>query len=419
MIVKISNFLITRLTKLYIKKVSGTDNLPKNGPYVIVANHASYFDHFIILTLIKIHRKQSVHFVTKKEAFDSFLSRKWHLSMGAIPLNREGSDTSAFRTVVNSLKNNKIVCIYPEGTRSPTGKLYKGKNGAIRMAMAADVPIVPIGMQHTFDILPRKRLIPRRRKANVSIGKPMYLKATKDKQQLSDILDKLMVRIQSLSKSPEAELNFLPKEEEDYKQELIETAYDWNERGIRNYPVDTLRPADYHKRAIYICEEILKMDNSNAKAYFEMARAYGRLGINNKFFPSKLFYLFKARASLNKAIKYDENYAGSYYALAVWYTQMPKILYGNPKRALDYYLKANKLQPEIYIQVGLANNLIELGEIERAKIVLQQLIQTAAPKTNVDVRRKLEAIVLMMRLDPNYKIEDRMMTACFLKSENG
>lgn len=420
MVEKLSNILIVTLTRLlFIKQINGIDNLPDKGPYIVVANHASYFDHFIILTLLKFYKKQNVYFMTKKEAFDSYLSRKWHLAMGAIPINREATDTSAFKAIIRTLKENKIICIYPEGTRSPTGKLYEGKQGAIRIAMNAQVPIVPIGLEGTFDILPRRRFWPNFHKTTVNIGKYFKVEQTKDREQLNKIHKKTMNEICILSKNVVEEICSLPEDEGLYMEELLNCANTWNERAIRQYPNDFLTPKKLHKRSIYICDEVLKAQPSNSKAYFEKARAIGRLGLIHKNIVKKISYLRKARFNLQLSLKLDPNFAPSYYALGVWHMEMPKFIGGNPKKALNFYKMADKLESEIYIKIGLAKSLLELGETNQAKKILVKMIKELTAKSNVDSRRKLEALAIIMRMDPNFKLEDRMMNQCLQNSQSG
>ncbi|WP_437403515.1 1-acyl-sn-glycerol-3-phosphate acyltransferase [Bacillus tropicus] len=413
-------FLIVLFSKnLFIKEVVGKGNLPKNGPYVIVANHASYFDHFLIFTVIKHYMNQQVYFLTKKEAFDSYLSRKWHLSMGAIPLNRGGTDVAAFKTVVSNLKEGKIVCIYPEGTRSPTGKIYQGKQGAIRMALAANVPIVPIGLEGTFDILPRKQLWPRFKKAKIQIGEPISLQKSRDKSQLDIYLKEVMSSIKSLSNDKDRFIKELPTDESLLIDEMLQVAYEWNERGIRAYPKDSLSPNTLHKRAIYICNQVIKSKANHPIALFEKSRAVGRLGLNSKSKVKKIWYLMKGKKILEQSIQENQGHAPSYYALAVWYMEMPKFIGGSPEKAMLLYEKANELGREVYIMIGYAKCLLVNGRPDKAKSILLQLITELPTKTTVDARRKVEAVAMIMRIDPDFKLEEKVMNECFLDYQTG
>ncbi|HWJ77108.1 MAG TPA: lysophospholipid acyltransferase family protein [Niallia sp.] len=413
-------FLIVLFSKnLFIKEVIGKENLPKNGPYVIVANHASYFDHFIIFTVIKHYMKHQVYFLTKKEAFDSYLSRKWHLSMGAIPLNRGATDVAAFKTVVSHLKEGKIICIYPEGTRSPTGRLYQGKQGAIRMALAANVPIVPIGLEGTFDILPRKMLWPRLIKAKIHIGEPIELQKSRDKDQLDNYLRDVMTSINSLSNNHHQKIKELPTDETLLIDEMLQVAYEWNERGIRAYPKDSISPNTLHKRSIYICNQVLKSVPNHPIALYEKSRAIGRLGLNSRSKGKKILYLIKGKKILEQSIQANKCHAPSYYALAVWYMEMPKLIGGSPEKALSLYEKANELGREVYIMIGYAKSLLVNGKPDKAKTVLLQLITDLPTKTIVDARRKVEAVAMIMRIDPDFQIQEKVMNECFLYYQSG
>ena len=202
-------YLIPKLTiipvvKLYFKKINGIENLPKKGAFIAAANHASYIDHLIIAGCIISHLNRKVHFLAKKEHFDNPLKAAWHTYAGAIPLDRQKGGKGALRWAIKALKEGKIIAIHPEGTRSLTGKLQRGKTGVARLALAAKVPILPVGLIGTFEILPKGKYMPKLRKATMNIGKPIYFDKYYNrritKKMLREITTTMMKEIARLCK---------------------------------------------------------------------------------------------------------------------------------------------------------------------------------------------------------------------------
>src|SRR3989338_5218121 len=125
----------------WVKKIKGIENIPKKGAFIIAANHASYIDHLIIVcTLIK-HLNKKVHFLAKKEHFDNIFKKAWHNYAGAIPIDRQAGGKEALKWAIKALKQGKIIAIHPEGTRTLTGKLQKGKTGIAQLALATKAPV--------------------------------------------------------------------------------------------------------------------------------------------------------------------------------------------------------------------------------------------------------------------------------------
>ncbi|MBI2557946.1 1-acyl-sn-glycerol-3-phosphate acyltransferase [Candidatus Woesearchaeota archaeon] len=158
---------------LWVKEVSGLENLPKHGPFIIAANHTSYMDHLIMSLLVE-HLDRKIHVLAKKEHFDNVFKKIWHSYVGAIPIDREKGGKETLKWAIKALKEGKIIGIHPEGTRSLTGKLQKAKTGVARLALKAKVPVVPIGLIGTFEILPKGKYVPKLKKAIMNIGKPIY-----------------------------------------------------------------------------------------------------------------------------------------------------------------------------------------------------------------------------------------------------
>ncbi len=204
MVYPIGKRIIPPIVKFWIKEINGMKNAPKKGAFIIVANHASYMDHPIIVCTFVTNFNRKVHFLSKKEHFNNPLKAAWHTYAGAIPLDREKGGKEALRLAVKALKQGSIIAIHPEGTRSLTGKLQRAKTGVARLALLSKAPVVPIGLIGTFRILPKGKYIPKAKRAIMNIGKPMYFEKYYDKKinkkMLREITNKIMKEIAKLSK---------------------------------------------------------------------------------------------------------------------------------------------------------------------------------------------------------------------------
>ena len=204
MVYPIVKRILFPIVKSWIKEVNGIENIPNRGPFIIAANHASYMDHFGLGYVIVPHLNQKLHFLAKKEHFYNIFARIWHTYAEAIPLDRQSGGKEALKWAIKALKEGKIIGIYPEGTRSLTGKLQKAKTGVARLALAARVPVVPVGLIGTFKILPKGKYIPRLKRAIINIGKPLhfdnYYKRKIGDKTLREITTKIMKEIAKLSK---------------------------------------------------------------------------------------------------------------------------------------------------------------------------------------------------------------------------
>ena len=208
-------YFFTKLTiipvvKLWVSNVNGLENLPKKEAFIAAANHTSYMDHLIIGSYLITHLNKKVHFLAKKEHFDNILKKAWHTHSGAIPIDRQSGGKKALRLAISALKNGKIIAIHPEGTRSLTGKLQRGKTGVARLALLTKAPVVPVGLIGTFEILPKGKYLPKFKRAIMNIGKPMdfreYYNKKISKRILREVTDKVMKEIAKLSYQEYGEL---------------------------------------------------------------------------------------------------------------------------------------------------------------------------------------------------------------------
>ena len=161
---------------LYRVRVEGRKHLPRYGPVILASNHQSFIDS--VFLPLAVHRR--VTFVAKAEYFESWKTAWFFRAVGMIPLKREGGTASeralaAAREVLNA---GGVLGIYPEGTRSKDGRLYKGHTGVARLAMQCGAAVVPVAQFGTAEVQPIGQLRPRVfRKVRIAIGEPLRFPA--------------------------------------------------------------------------------------------------------------------------------------------------------------------------------------------------------------------------------------------------
>ncbi len=191
---------------LLLKKVEGLENLSRNTPYIFAANHNSHIDEFVIMPPVYKGTRRVTHFFAdRKHWFQGkiyFRILAWRF--GAIPVDRgKGTGDQAIDRGVRLLKKGHNVIIYPEGTRGDSFELNKGKVGVAKMALKANVPVVPLGVFGTHLLMPKGKHKPSiRRVVTVKIGKPMYFNdymgRANDQETYREITDRIMVEIANL-----------------------------------------------------------------------------------------------------------------------------------------------------------------------------------------------------------------------------
>jgi 1-acyl-sn-glycerol-3-phosphate acyltransferase len=165
------------LRGLWRPRVEGLQNIPSDGPAILASNHLSFSDSFFMPVMVP----RKVTFLAKSEYFTTpgikgFFSRMFFAGVGQVPIDRSDADASraALTTGVRVLSEGKLLGIYPEGTRSPDGRLYRGKTGVARMALESGAVVVPCAMVNTDVIQPAGRKFPRLRpRPGVRFGKPL------------------------------------------------------------------------------------------------------------------------------------------------------------------------------------------------------------------------------------------------------
>lgn len=149
-------------TKLFYKfEVSGVEYIPEKGPYIICANHQSHLDGMWIMAAGKQKIKlEDFCCMAKQEHLDSGISRRGLRLTGGIPVARGANTSPALKRVLECLQQGKVVLIHPEGTRTTDGKIGEFKSGAEKIALEADVPILPVRIEGAYEIYPKNQKLP-------------------------------------------------------------------------------------------------------------------------------------------------------------------------------------------------------------------------------------------------------------------
>lgn len=396
-----NNVIAFVIRHVFLSYIEGEEFIDSSEPVIIVANHNSYLDHFFLLLLFrKYWKSNSLFFLTKSEAFQKPISRIWHEIMNSVPVDRRSGGREGLNKLRYILENEiGSVAIYPEGTRSSVGMLGDGKKGAVLLAALTGRKILPVGLENTFDILPKKRRLPSLNKGIIRVGNPIEVNGT-DKSEITQKHNHLMESLSKLSNE-----NKILSEVKNNEIEAIQyymTYY--NELGIRNYPTTRISQNLLHKRVLYLSNRLLADKIENSEIYYERSRAYGRLGLNSNNVMYRIGMLMLTEKNAKKAIALDDSFAPAYYVLANYYLALAAIvpIRKYEKTALELFEIANeKSTKSINIKMGYAKLLIKLHNFDNSKLLLHEVLSIEA-KNLVDFRRQLEAEVLLMRLDKNY-----------------
>jgi 1-acyl-sn-glycerol-3-phosphate acyltransferase len=186
--------------------VTGSHNIPKTGAVILASNHLSFIDSVFLPLVID----RNVAFLAKSEYFTGKGLKGWATKMffkatGMLPIDRSGGKASeaSLKTGLRRLATGNVLGIYPEGTRSPDGKMYRGRTGVARMILEGHVPVVPVAMIDTEKVMPIGTRIPKVRRIGVVIGEPLDFSRFEglegDRFILRSITDEIMYELQKLS----------------------------------------------------------------------------------------------------------------------------------------------------------------------------------------------------------------------------
>jgi 1-acyl-sn-glycerol-3-phosphate acyltransferase len=183
-------------------ELQGLEHIPATGGAILCPNHTSVLDSFMVPALLP----RQVLYVGKSEYMDSWKTKHLFPALGMIPIDREGGNAAerALATAQRALEAGKLFGIYPEGTRSRDGRLYRGHTGPARLALRTGAPIIPIGITGAREVMPPDAKLPKLRlPVTIRFGRPIdvsrYRDRADDRMVLRQIIDEVMYEIRELS----------------------------------------------------------------------------------------------------------------------------------------------------------------------------------------------------------------------------
>jgi 1-acyl-sn-glycerol-3-phosphate acyltransferase len=195
---------------LFRPKVTGLEHIPREGGAIIAANHVSFLDP-LLLPLVVPHRR--VMFLTKVKYIDKPLLRWILTGAGVIPVATDDPRAvgESVAAAVEVVRSGRLVGIFPEGTRSPDGRLHRGKTGVARVALESGAPVIPVGIVGTDLAFPRGARLPRPRSVRIIFGPPVTFANSDGKVRSASLsraaTDQVMAAIRDLSGQREAEVD--------------------------------------------------------------------------------------------------------------------------------------------------------------------------------------------------------------------
>jgi len=194
------------LRVLYRPWTEDMDVIPPQGPAILVSNHLSFCDSFFLALVVD----RRITFLAKQEYFTGkgikgLISRAFFTGVGQVPIDRSSGRAAeaAINTGLRVLSDGHLLGIYPEGTRTADGRLYRGKTGVARMALESRVPVIPVAMIGTYEIQPPGQVRPHIRRVGIRFGQPLdfsrYDGLEGDRFVLRSVTDEIMYALMGLS----------------------------------------------------------------------------------------------------------------------------------------------------------------------------------------------------------------------------
>ena len=210
MLYEVVHAVLPPVAKLYWRpRIEGLENIPATGPVIMASNHRSFADSMVIPFFVK----RKVVFLAKEDYFTGTgvkgaLIRGWFEGIGMVPVDRDDTKAAlaSLDIALEVLGRGEAFGIYPEGTRSRDGRLYRGRTGVAHLALTSGAPVVPVGVTGTENIQPVGTTFPRRAEVTLRFGEPLRFEGRYDGvpagRARREVTDVVMNEIQKLTGQP-------------------------------------------------------------------------------------------------------------------------------------------------------------------------------------------------------------------------
>lgn len=206
MVYPIARWIVPPFIGMWINEVNRVDNIPRDKPFIIAANHSSFLDDFTLVSTVVERIGKKVHMYCNDRFYKNRLFAAFLRWAGCIPIsiqtkNKETNRT-AFDLALRYLRKGEPVGIFPEGGRSVDGELKKAKTGVAKLALVSEVPVLPIGIIGSYDVFPKGAIFPKFKRFDIKVGQLLhfdkYYKDGESKSTLENVTREIMNEIASL-----------------------------------------------------------------------------------------------------------------------------------------------------------------------------------------------------------------------------
>lgn len=360
---RISGAVVRRQLRTHLVGVEGLHHLPLTGSFVLVPNHRSYFDHFVMELLVGAAVGRPVWFLTKQESFERPLSRVWTKAWYGIPVERDRPTPGTLRAVRAVFAADEVLCVYPEGTRNATDEMLPFQAGAFRFALTAGVPIIPVALAGTESVLPKgSRRFRREGRVRVAFGAPIVPDLSGGKQRAAQQLAvDARAAITGLLATACSDANggVAPRALDD----LVTAALD---------PEGMLAAAD--ERRLRFVLRLLSSRVRSADLEVQRARLRG-LAILRRPAPLRALPALAVRRRLERVLRAQPEHSLANYLLARWHLAMPAALGGDAASAERLFLRSAQSATEGDTRAlsGLAEVQLGSGRVDAARETLRRI----------------------------------------------
>jgi len=363
----LSSRFVARQVRRHLVAVTGLEHLPE-GPFVLAPNHRSYFDHFVMEVIVRAATGRPVWFLTKRESFERPLSRLWTKAWYGIPVDRDTPSPETLRNVRGVLAGGDVLCVYPEGTRGSGQVLLPFRAGAFRFALAADVPVVPVALTGTADVLRKgERRFRRGGRVEVAFGAPLTRQVGLGKQAAAELLaDQARTSVEHL-------LSLAPQEHRDDSPDRRAAVGTFLEQRI-TLALDAggrLARADA-RRLQLLTRSLSRTEPVAHHVAAQRARLQGLAALGSPV-PVRVLRASTVKRGVDQVLRHDPRHRVANYLLGRWHLGMPALLGGSARRAVDAFtVSAAASDPDdVRALVGLADAHAALGDHETAASILR------------------------------------------------